>query len=136
MKMNDDPLAAARALAVHHKAELFIEAGPMLDDAQMLERFGLTPERLAEMREKAEVLALDRGEAWFYPAFQFNDDGSLIYRLPEYLGVFRLDSPWALLDMLLVGAELHGMTIRDAMRAQRDDILDRELAQELGDGFA
>lgn len=136
MTYDYDPLAAARALAVHHKAELFIEAGPMLDDAQMLDRFGLTPERLAEMREKAEVLALDRGEVWFYPAFQFNDDGSLIYRLPEYLDVFRLDSPWALLDMLLVGVELHGMTILDAMRARRDDILDRELAQELGDGFA
>lgn len=134
--MNDDPLAAARALAVHHKAEIFIEAGPMLDDAQMLDRFGLTPERLAGMRGNAEVLALDRGEAWFYPAFQFNEDGSLIYRLPEYLNVFRDYSSWALLDMLLVGAELHGMDIRDAMKARRDDILDRELAQELGDGFA
>ncbi|MFC0278927.1 hypothetical protein EP867_04425 [Falsigemmobacter intermedius] len=136
MKMNDDPLARARALAVRHKAELFIKAGPMLDNAEMLGRFGLTPERLAEMRENAEVLALERGDVWFYPAFQFKEDGSLIYRLAEYLDIFRLDSPWALLDLILVGTELHGMDIVDAMRARRDDILDRELAQEQGDGFA
>ena len=108
----------------------------MLDDAQMLERFGLTPERLSEMRGNAEILALDRGDAWFYPALQFNDDGSLIYRLPEYLDFFREDSPWVLLDTLLVGVEIHGMTILEAMKSRRDDILDRELIQSQGDGFA
>ncbi|MDQ2065222.1 hypothetical protein Q9295_02455 [Xinfangfangia sp. CPCC 101601] len=133
---NVDPLAGARALAVQHKAEMFIEAGLMLDDAQMFDRFGYTSEGLAEMRERAEVLALDHKDGWFYPALQFNGDGSLIHRLAEYLAFFRLDGPWVVLDKLLAGPDLHGITILQAMQQKRDDVLDLELAQIQGDGFS
>ncbi|WP_195904219.1 antitoxin Xre/MbcA/ParS-like domain-containing protein [Microvirga lotononidis] len=84
------------------------------------------PEQLVEERRKAgELIAVETGEGYRYPACQFTPDG-IVAGLFEVLAVMPIRHDWMRLEWLLVPDEaLEGLSPLEALRAGRlEDLLD------------
>ncbi|MGF9763044.1 hypothetical protein AAII07_48625 [Microvirga sp. 0TCS3.31] len=84
------------------------------------------PEQLVEQRRKAgELIAVETGEGYRYPACQFTPHG-IVTGLPEVLAMMPIRHDWMRLEWLLVPDEaLEGLSPLEALRAGRlDDVVD------------
>lgn len=132
-----DSLAAAKALAVVHKKEIFAETGPHLTEAEVALLMRITAGEVEEMRREHRLLALDRPEGWFYPALQFDKDGGLIYRFSDVMSNFREYCGWWIIETV-VGHDFpwKGVSLLWALHNKRDDVIDLIFRQYRGDGFS
>lgn len=90
------------------------------------------PGHLVEERRKAgELIAVETGEGYRYPACQFTPDG-IVTGLSEVLAVMPIRADWMRLEWLLVPDEaLEQLSPLEALRAGRlEDVLDIARDQE------
>lgn len=85
-----------------------------------------TPEPLIEERRRAgELIAVETGEGYRFPACQFTPDG-IVKGLSEVLAVMPIRHDWMRLEWLLVSDDaLEGISPLEALRAGRlEDVID------------
>jgi hypothetical protein len=123
--MTEKAIAELMAAGEVRKAELVALAGGLYMPSYVGAILAI-PEQLVEERRKAgELIAVEAGEGYRYPACQFTPDG-IVAGLSEVLVVMPIRHDWMRLEWLLVPDEaLEGLSPLEALRAGRlEDVLD------------
>ncbi len=98
-----DPEAAAIARAAGEKGQL-LESVPTISAAVAAQLLGMTTEGVRKKRLRHQLLAVEYGGEWRFPAFQFDPDGHVRDGVREVLAVVAripITGLWAQLDFLV-----------------------------------
>jgi hypothetical protein len=123
--MTEKAIAELMAAGEVRKAELIRMAGGLYMPSYAATILAISEQVVEERRKAGELIAVETGEGYRYPACQFTPDGQ-VTGLSEVLTVMPIRHDWMRLEWLLVPDEaLEGLSPLEALRVGRlEDVLD------------
>jgi hypothetical protein len=123
--MTEKAIAELMAAGEVRKAELIRMAGGLYMPSYVATILAISEQVVEERRKAGELIAVETGEGYRYPACQFTPNG-VVTGLSEVLAVMPIRHDWMRLEWLLVpDAALEGLSPLEALRAGRlEDAID------------
>lgn len=113
-----DPLLEARRRGIAAKRMLMEAEGGSLPVGEVASQCGISTQAVNKRRESGTILGVRLGRRdYFYPAWQFEKDGTVLRGLSDVLACIPIDDPWMRLSFFLTeDARLEGRTPLQALR--------------------
>lgn len=108
-------------------------SGGVLSEQEVRDFLGIKSSKLAALESEGKLIALKIDELDFYPAFQFSQDGTLVDRFTEILGLLDVVSPVDAVQFFLIPEiEINGKSPIEVMESKGDLNIVKRLAKQFG----
>ena len=120
--MINDPLRSLRLKGIEAKNALLKKEGGVITSHQAAELLGISRQAIDKRRKQGNLLAVSVGRrGYFYPVWQFSDDGVLPGFEPV-MNILKDYDPW--MKMIFMLNANHGLNNRSPLEKMREGDLD------------
>lgn len=108
-------------------------SGGVLSEQKVCNFLGIKSSKLAVLESEGKLITLEIDELNFYPAFQFNQDGTIVDHFSEILSLLNESNPVDSIQFFLTSeVDINGKNPIEVMKSGGDINIVKRLAKQFG----